>query len=591
MGVGSSTKKYLTESDLESDTESDSECDMTSEEIREAPLDYYEISEIATLNSMINERPDSNDRTDAALSTLPTPEDVITLEKVQAIESELDKYEIVSLVYLLYDSTELALQDLEILVTTGKKSNLLYKWAKSEEYRECEWKEKLIEALSIIQNYKILKNAGYTKEDLQSKYMPYRSETSCFVNKTRKALYLIAEKLTNEQTAQLINNMGKKLQGREARTRNAIEDYLELYFLYWEQTHLSFDGLKNIFKIMDLERQYDILNYVLPPQPQETNLVSDIRLTTESPNMMKKNSKSKVRRKSTTRDTTYSQPKSLEVSLTQQSEMSGVSQEGSSEDINRYPINPKNPGVVLIINQEEFYTEPDKAYKHLLHKDNDRIQLERRDGTIIDKSNLKRVFGKRGFKVIVRENLAHYDIISVVKDVVKEIRDESSLIVCILSHGDNGVVYGANSCKVSVDEVQSIMCKKNKNLQGKPKILILQSCQGRQCQRIEEESSEDEGAANTKDGPAPSTADLLTFWATIPGFAAIRNRNHGSWLIQELCHEIEQASLGLHFLDICTRVVNKVTNKEWKEKTAINIMTPMVVTTLRKSFYLPAPCS
>lgn len=58
----------------------------------------------------------------------------------------------------------------------------------------------------------------------------------------------------------------------------------------------------------------------------------------------------------------------------------------------------------------------------------------------------------------------------------------------------------------------------------------------------EEESEEDDNEGNLTDGPTkvPATADLLTFWATIPGYAAIRNVNKGSWFIQALCDEIEE---------------------------------------------------
>lgn len=48
----------------------------------------------------------------------------------------------------------------------------------------------------------------------------------------------------------------------------------------------------------------------------------------------------------------------------------------------------------------------------------------------------------------------------------------------------------------------------------------------------------------TTDGPeAPlTTADLLVFWATVPGYSAIRDKNNGSWFIQSLCDSIVNQS-------------------------------------------------
>lgn len=38
----------------------------------------------------------------------------------------------------------------------------------------------------------------------------------------------------------------------------------------------------------------------------------------------------------------------------------------------------------------------------------------------------------------------------------------------------------------------------------------------------------------------PLTADMHVFWATVPGFSAIRDKEEGSWFIQSLCKKIEE---------------------------------------------------
>lgn len=33
----------------------------------------------------------------------------------------------------------------------------------------------------------------------------------------------------------------------------------------------------------------------------------------------------------------------------------------------------------------------------------------------------------------------------------------------------------------------------------------------------------------------PKTADMFTFWATVPGYASVRHKKKGTWFIQALC--------------------------------------------------------
>lgn len=45
------------------------------------------------------------------------------------------------------------------------------------------------------------------------------------------------------------------------------------------------------------------------------------------------------------------------------------------------------------------------------------------------------------------------------------------------------IVYGANSCRVEIKEIRKVMLTTNvAHLEGKPKILILQCCQGKKIQ-------------------------------------------------------------------------------------------------------------
>ena len=57
--------------------------------------------------------------------------------------------------------------------------------------------------------------------------------------------------------------------------------------------------------------------------------------------------------------------------------------------------------------------------------------------------------------------------------------DAECAVICILSHGEEGYIFGADGKKFELDAVFSLFdntcCK---HLMGKPKIFIIQACRG-----------------------------------------------------------------------------------------------------------------
>lgn len=67
--------------------------------------------------------------------------------------------------------------------------------------------------------------------------------------------------------------------------------------------------------------------------------------------------------------------------------------------------------------------------------------LEPRHGTNMDKSELERVFTSFGYKIVIKENLTHIEILNSVKNVANESTPYDSVVVCILSHGFKGKFF------------------------------------------------------------------------------------------------------------------------------------------------------
>ncbi|XP_018561308.1 caspase-8 [Anoplophora glabripennis] len=604
MGAGNSN--YLT--GLSDDSDSDSEFDYSLESRPDKKTAITNsINTNSSQNLVIEVAPNleidytSKEMitTDASAQSFLRPEIALHLDKVLEIEKSLDDYEMVSLVYLLYEEPNLALQEL-ILFLDGAQKNLLYSWANLEESRSHPWQKKLIEALCVIKNYQVLRTLGYKKQDVKDYYAPHIATSITNLNKMKKVIYLICERLNCAKTEKFLSTVKFHFQEKGLIFTEYSPEFLEMYFLKWETMgYISMKDMTNIkqaFKVIEEEALWDALEgVILPREKLEKKCVENIQesgVGEKTP---------KPRGLSTSTDTHQPASTSRAYSGDFLSSSPSIRQDNGPDfkelhtDNHRYEIDPENPGIILIINQEEFYTEIDEDYKHLLPTDIESNKLESRKGTEKDKEKLISTFTKFGFKIVVAENLTHESLTAQVTEVAKSVTIESSLFVCILSHGDKDVVYGANSCRVKVNKIQEIMRKTNReNLVGKPKILILQSCQGRQCLKLNEITEEDESFSITTDGPnssnqsVPRTVDMLTFWATVPGYAAIRNTKTGSWFIQALVKKMIELANQHHFADICTRILDDVSGQTWtvseEEK---NAMTPMIVSTLRKYFYLP----
>ncbi|CAG9829427.1 unnamed protein product [Diabrotica balteata] len=524
----------------------------------------------------VEEESINNETTDASIHptvALPSPQDVLDLDKVKYIECQLDSNEIISLIYLLMeDRTEIDFHlQTVILFMQGGSRNVLFPWAEYHSQKGHNmWQNKLIEALCIIKHYKILNELGCNKQLVKDHYLPNNIQ-SLHINKLKKAVYLICDNFGPEETTTFLKYMRQNFMRRHVPFDEfGIDHNLEVYFLKWESIRqLNFEEIKSTLKQMEQYRLYDILCSALtettPGLPvQSVQLERNISpaitassyessLNSEYPrnrlfvgddfqgepvtrarkpssvtsidNQQAQSSRHRIGNlplKNIALEDILRLPRENYFRDFQQTFIPDIKEDETSEKItlDTYTIDPSRPGVVLIINQRDFYTAVEEEYRHLLPPNGEKFDV--REGTDLDREKLIGTFKRRGFEILVADNLNHIDMLKKIKNTVNETTDQSSLFVCILSHGNKGVVYGCNSCQVKVSKIQEIMS--NKNFDQKPKVLILQSCQGRQCLKLDSKSDDDDDVSLTTDGGGSTYRDMLTFWATYPGYAAIRNK-------------------------------------------------------------------
>ena len=159
---------------------------------------------------------------------------------------------------------------------------------------------------------------------------------------------------------------------------------------------------------------------------------------------------------------------------------------------------------------------------------------------------------------------------------LSEHADSDMCVVCLLSHGNSGLVFSTDGREVSTEWV---LRKFNNEgcpaLKGKPKFVLLQACRGDEpdygfVPRLDTPVDDGSTATDAKvseqiflnkmkfrygvhgktffilQGVAPAKRqfqakdptweDMLIAYATVPGYVANRNLYRGTWFVESICH-------------------------------------------------------
>ncbi|XP_026233048.1 caspase-8 isoform X4 [Anabas testudineus] len=249
----------------------------------------------------------------------------------------------------------------------------------------------------------------------------------------------------------------------------------------------------------------------------------------------------------------------------------------NSEDLESYCMTSRKRGVCVIINNYEF------------------IKLKKREGTNLDKESLRDVFMWLGFKVEIHNDCSSTDMRSLLRELGR--RDHSQMdgvVCCILSHGKEGCVYGADDLPVTFTELckplNGLSCP---SLADKPKLFFVQACQGTSEQQAVYIESDDHTGTLCSDAVAltesiPADADFLFAMSTVPSFVSYRDTKNGSWFIQSLCQNLVQmVDRGCDLVSILTKVNADVSKKT--DSAGIKKQMPQPAFTLRKKVVFPLP--
>jgi hypothetical protein len=140
---------------------------------------------------------------------------------------------------------------------------------------------------------------------------------------------------------------------------------------------------------------------------------------------------------------------------------------------------------------------------------------------------------------------------------------ECDCFICvILSHGEEGVVYGTDKPVEITELTKYFKGDKCPSLVGKPKLFIIQACRGYQTDAGVNVNVADAKGIGEQGKPAmvklPVEADFLFAYSTIPGYYSWRNGANGSWFIQALSEVLKDFGKTMEIRKLLTLVNKKV---------------------------------
>ncbi|TDH07900.1 hypothetical protein EPR50_G00111240 [Perca flavescens] len=245
----------------------------------------------------------------------------------------------------------------------------------------------------------------------------------------------------------------------------------------------------------------------------------------------------------------------------------------ADSDPYRYKMDYPCIGTCLIINNKNFHSS---------------TRMSARNGTDVDAAAAIETFSKLGYNVNVNNDQTVAEMKQLLSSASKEDHSKSASFVCVLlSHGDEGVMYGTDGAEKLEELTKYFKGDRCKSLVGKPKLFFIQACRGAE---LDDGIDTDSVDAQTSER-IPVEADFLYAYSTAPGYYSWRNVTNGSWFMQALCEMLMRFRGELELMQIMTRVNRKVALHFESSSNLPGFsgkkQIPCIVSMLTKDFYFP----
>ncbi|KAK5613830.1 hypothetical protein CRENBAI_015710 [Crenichthys baileyi] len=462
----------------------------------------------------------------------------------------------------------------------------------NEDLLSAEDQSLLVELLLTIQRHAILRGLGVSVQQFTSRGL---------ISPYRKLLYHLSEDITDADLKQ-IKFLLKEIPRRKLEQNTTLGVFLEMERMDFINED-NLDYLEDIFnsvcpvlneKIRHFKEEVprprsSSLPFVLNQIPKPFTRTGSWNLSDTRPPLSPVNPSNtsygvhQVENRPeavTCRPNVLGQMASLDTS-TRPEIWDSESQE-NVEGLNVYPMTGEKRGICLVVSNNDF----SKSWQ----------SLKERVGTKTDERSLEKVFEWLGFDVQIHRDCDRKKLHSLFVELGK--KDHSlmdCLVCCVLTHGEEGGVYGVDGNSVKIKDLMhpfdGQMCP---SLLEKPKLFFIQACQGSKEQpRVQTDGAEDETSNVFSDAKItiesiPSAADFLVGMATVPDYVSFRDRRHGTWYIQSLCRNLVKfVPRRIDLVSILTEVNNDVSKKT--DDSQRKKQMPQPAFSLRKRVVFPVP--
>lgn len=277
--------------------------------------------------------------------------------------------------------------------------------------------------------------------------------------------------------------------------------------------------------------------------------------------------------------------------------------------LNSYSMTSNPRGWCFIINNMNFFTMPDRY------------------GSERDAANLQSLFLLLGYKVWIVQDVDTDEIREKVSELGDKPDHTDSLVVCILSHGISGKIFGVEGKSIAVAEILDILSEGRIGslLKGKPKLFLIQACRSGPSKSSKKDTARKSAVSSAEVISTPSGAvsnqdrdvstdkslddkksnrgsmyesfveqntnhlytDMLLGYSTFPGEVSWRDTTHGSFFIDSVVKVFSEYASSEDVFSMLIKVNEKVLEKVSKHG---HEQIPAPVVTLTKKLYLlPVP--
>ena len=213
-----------------------------------------------------------------------------------------------------------------------------------------------------------------------------------------------------------------------------------------------------------------------------------------------------------------------------------------------------------------------------------------REGTNKDRESLTELFLHLGFIVEVFNDVTKKELDWILRRLsCDSFQQISALFVAFLTHGLEKHLQMADG-EVEIRTITGYL--KGSNLAGKPKVLLVQACQGESYMGTLEMDGPRKQQQEREIISFPAEADFLYAYSTVYGYYSWRNSRKGSWFIQALCTVFRKHAHTMDVARMLTRVnaiVAQQVSYTGDPRTSGKRQVTSTISQLRKELYIFPP--